>query len=215
MSRYHTSTPEIKRVYDGFENEDYVEEMNRRRQEIQQRGREGEELEGCVNTTTLLQCLLTMSSHYAPDFFETITTQKRDDLREQNWSEEQVRERELDLQGQQLLEHYAILPQKALDMWIMCGRVPASYLQDPTDPLHRFYNFHKEVHYAITDYINLYSYNMPNDFPRTAQQFTHQDYYFVVIHTTEGLLRDMKSDIEHTAQRSDMTRWYSRKEQDQ
>eukprot|EP00971_Amphidinium_carterae_P349456 6491025-Amphidinium_carterae.2 len=162
-SQHYTSTPEIKRVYDGFKNQDYVEEMKRRRQEIQQRGKE-EELEGCANTTTLLQRLLTMSLHYAPDFFKTITTQKRDDLREREWPEEQVRERELDLQGQQLLELYAVLPQKALDMWITCGRIPASYLQDPTDPRHRFYNFHKEVHYAITDYINLYLYNMPTDF---------------------------------------------------
>eukprot|EP00971_Amphidinium_carterae_P227561 4513936-Amphidinium_carterae.1 len=64
-----------------------------------------------------------MSLHYAPEFFKTITTQTRDDLRAQDWTEEQqVRERELDLQGQQLLELYAILPQNALDMWITCGK---------------------------------------------------------------------------------------------
>eukprot|EP00971_Amphidinium_carterae_P119987 2376555-Amphidinium_carterae.1 len=55
---------------------------------------------------------------------------------------------------------------------------------------------------------------MPNDFQRTSQQFTHQDFYFVVIHTTEGLLREMKSDIEQATQSSDMTGWYSRKDQD-
>eukprot|EP00971_Amphidinium_carterae_P026682 526280-Amphidinium_carterae.1 len=55
---------------------------------------------------------------------------------------------------------------------------------------------------------------MPNDFPRTAQQFTHQDYYFVVIHTTEGLLRDPTEDIAHKVQRQDLTGWYSRKDQD-
>eukprot|EP00971_Amphidinium_carterae_P092630 1834548-Amphidinium_carterae.2 len=120
-SQYYTSTLEIKRVYDGFENQNYVEEMKRRRQKIQQRGTE-EELEGCVNTTTLLQRLLTMSLHCAPDFFKTITTQKRDDLREREWPEEQVLEREQDLQETKLLELYAVLPQKAIDMWITCGK---------------------------------------------------------------------------------------------
>eukprot|EP00971_Amphidinium_carterae_P322420 6408050-Amphidinium_carterae.1 len=59
-SQYQTSTPEIKRIYDGFEYEDYVERLKKRRQEIQQRGREEEGLEECVNTTTLLQRLLSM-----------------------------------------------------------------------------------------------------------------------------------------------------------
>eukprot|EP00971_Amphidinium_carterae_P278089 5520130-Amphidinium_carterae.1 len=77
--------------------------MKRRRQEIQQRGKE-EELEGCVNTTTLLPRLLAMSLHYTPDFFKTITTQKRDDLREREWPEEQVQEREWELQETILLE---------------------------------------------------------------------------------------------------------------
>eukprot|EP00971_Amphidinium_carterae_P016924 334104-Amphidinium_carterae.1 len=50
---------------------------------------EGEGLEECINTTTLLQRLLTMSLRYAPDFFKTITKQKRDDLRAQDFPEEQ------------------------------------------------------------------------------------------------------------------------------
>eukprot|EP00971_Amphidinium_carterae_P023986 473407-Amphidinium_carterae.1 len=77
-------------------------------------------------------------------------------------------------------------------MWITCGKIPASYLTEPTDPRHRFYNFHKEVHFAITDYINLYLYNMPYDFSKTARD----------------------DDIAHKVQRQDFTRWYSRKEQD-
>eukprot|EP00971_Amphidinium_carterae_P289828 5755104-Amphidinium_carterae.1 len=31
---------------------------------------------------------------------------------------------------------------------------------------------------------------MPHDFPTTAREFTHQDFYFVVIHTTERLLEN-------------------------
>eukprot|EP00971_Amphidinium_carterae_P115616 2290261-Amphidinium_carterae.2 len=111
---------------------------------------------GSLNTTTLLQRLLTMSMHYAPEFFKTIKDQRRDDLRALNWDEAQVREREMHLQGQHLLELYTVLPQKALEMWITCGRIPTSYMKDCMDPRHRYYNFHREVHYAITDYINVY-----------------------------------------------------------
>eukprot|EP00971_Amphidinium_carterae_P177662 3523877-Amphidinium_carterae.1 len=63
-----------------------------------------------------------MSLHYAPDFFKTMTTQKRDDLREQKWPKAQVLQHEKDLQDTRLLELYIILPQKALDMWITCGK---------------------------------------------------------------------------------------------
>eukprot|EP00971_Amphidinium_carterae_P299361 5947845-Amphidinium_carterae.1 len=94
--------------------------------------------------------------HYAPDFFKTLKDQKRDDLRALNWQEEQVRAIETQLQGQQLLELYTILPEKALNTWITCGRIPTSYMKNTNDSRHRYYNFHREVHYAITDYINVY-----------------------------------------------------------
>eukprot|EP00971_Amphidinium_carterae_P292801 5812933-Amphidinium_carterae.1 len=119
-----------------------------------------------------------MSLHYAPEFIKTITMQNRDDLRTQEYPEEQVLERETILQGQQLLELYAVLPARAFEMWITCGKIPSSYLQDTNDSRHKYYN-HREVHYAITDYINLYLYNIPTEYARTATQFTTQDYYFV------------------------------------
>eukprot|EP00971_Amphidinium_carterae_P230355 4571637-Amphidinium_carterae.1 len=56
---------------------------------------------------------------------------------------------------------------------------------------------------------------MPIDYPRTAAEFTQQDHYFVVTHTTEQLLRDLKDDLERKAQRSDMAGWYSRKDNDE
>eukprot|EP00971_Amphidinium_carterae_P323853 6436275-Amphidinium_carterae.5 len=115
-SQYHGSTEEIKRVYDGFEKTDYLEEMKKKRQEVQQRGEEeGEEegeVEGCTNSTTMLQRLLTMSLHYAPDFFKTLTTQTRDELREQKWPEAQVQQREQELRDTKLLELYTIILQK-------------------------------------------------------------------------------------------------------
>eukprot|EP00971_Amphidinium_carterae_P017313 341423-Amphidinium_carterae.3 len=155
-----------------------------------------------------------MSMHYAPDFFKTITTQKRDDLRELNWDEEQVQQREQELRDTKLLELYAIIPQKAADMWITCGRVPVSYIADPTDHRRGYYNFHTEAHYAITDYMNLYMYNNPGDYKKASSQFTGQDFHFVVIYTTEGLLRDMTEEIASSTQRNDMTRWYARKDID-
>eukprot|EP00971_Amphidinium_carterae_P109015 2158697-Amphidinium_carterae.1 len=83
------------------------------------------------------------------------------------------------LQGQHRLEVYAVLPARALAMWITCGKIPSSYLQEANDPRHKYYNFHREVHYAITDYISLCLCNVPPEYARTATQFTTQDYYFV------------------------------------
>eukprot|EP00971_Amphidinium_carterae_P172293 3415638-Amphidinium_carterae.1 len=85
-----------------------------------------------------------MSMHYAPDFFKTLKDQKRDDLRAQNWDEEQVRAMETALQGQELMEFYTILPEKALQMWIACGKIPTSYMKTCMDNRHRYYNFHRE-----------------------------------------------------------------------
>eukprot|EP00971_Amphidinium_carterae_P305389 6068893-Amphidinium_carterae.1 len=102
-----------------------------------------------------------MSIHYAPTFFSTLLEQKRDNLRALDWQEEQVRAMETRLRGEHLLELYTILPEKALNMWITCGRIPMSYMQQSTDNRHKYYNFHTEVHYAITDYINVYLYNIP------------------------------------------------------
>eukprot|EP00971_Amphidinium_carterae_P031133 612711-Amphidinium_carterae.1 len=85
-----------------------------------------------------------MSSNYAPTFFSTLLEQRRDDLRELKWQEEQVRSMETKLRGEQLLELYTILPEKALNMWITCGKIPMSYMQQSTDDRHKYYNFHTE-----------------------------------------------------------------------
>eukprot|EP00971_Amphidinium_carterae_P224817 4460073-Amphidinium_carterae.1 len=76
-----------------------------------------------------------MSLHYAPTFFRTMLDQKRDDLQAQNWDEEQVRAMETKLQGE-LYELYTVLPEKALNMWIACGRVPTSYMKNTNDNRH-------------------------------------------------------------------------------
>eukprot|EP00971_Amphidinium_carterae_P020528 404311-Amphidinium_carterae.1 len=122
---------------------------------------------------------------------------------------------ETKLQGEQLLELYTVLPEKALNMWISCGRIPTSYMKNSNDNRHKYYNFHTEVHYAITDYMNVYLYNIPTEFPITAADFTQQDHYLVIVHTTEDLLRNLKANLETTTQRTDMAGWYARKDNDQ
>eukprot|EP00971_Amphidinium_carterae_P061744 1222783-Amphidinium_carterae.1 len=93
-------------------------------------------------TTTLTH----MSMHYAPDFFKTLKDQKRDehDLRAQDWDEAQVRAMETNLQGQQLMELYTVIPEKALQMWIACGRIPTSYMKNCADPRHQLLRDLKE-----------------------------------------------------------------------
>eukprot|EP00971_Amphidinium_carterae_P250354 4970161-Amphidinium_carterae.1 len=73
-----------------------------------------------------------------------------------------------------------------------------------TDDRHKYYNFHTEVHYAITDYVNVYLYNIPTEYPQTAADFTQQDHYLVVVHTTENLLKNLKTDLETKTSRQDM-----------
>eukprot|EP00971_Amphidinium_carterae_P103928 2058098-Amphidinium_carterae.1 len=98
-------------------------------------------------------------------------------------------------------------------MWITCGTVPASYMGNPTDPRHGHYNFHREVQYAITDFINLYIYNYPEDYAQNSAQFTTQHYYFVVVHTTDKLLEQMTHDMKMLTNR-DLCGWHSRKDLD-
>eukprot|EP00971_Amphidinium_carterae_P088680 1754693-Amphidinium_carterae.1 len=99
-------------------------------------------------------------------------------------------------------------------MWITCGKLPMSYMLHPTDDRHKYYNFHTEVHYAINDYVNVYLYNIPTEFPQTAADFNDQDHYLVIVHTTEKLLKDLKTDLELKTGRTDMAGWFNKKDMD-
>eukprot|EP00971_Amphidinium_carterae_P091725 1815910-Amphidinium_carterae.1 len=46
----------------------------------------------------------------------------------------------------------------------------------------------------------------------TAADFTQQDHYLVIVHTTEDLLKNLKAELERTTARQDMAGWYSRKD---
>eukprot|EP00971_Amphidinium_carterae_P215799 4283572-Amphidinium_carterae.2 len=95
-------------------------------------------------------------------------------------------------------------------MWVKLGRVPPSYMDKATDTRHGYYNFHMEAQYAINDFINLYLYNYAEDYSQTSVQFTGQDYYFTVVHTTDKLLGQMTSDLKMLTNRD--CNWYSRKD---
>eukprot|EP00971_Amphidinium_carterae_P110837 2195504-Amphidinium_carterae.2 len=117
------------------------------------------------------------------------------DKRNLVWPKQQVQRHEQVLRNTKVLELYTVISQRAIDMWITCGSVPASYMDNSTDPRHGNYNFRREVQYAITNFINLYVYNYPEDYAQNAVQFTQQDYYFVVAHTTDKLLEQMTTDM--------------------
>eukprot|EP00971_Amphidinium_carterae_P241690 4798791-Amphidinium_carterae.3 len=136
------------------------------------------------NKTTGLQQLLSISLHYVPTFFDTLKQQKLNGFRDKGWEEAQVLQHEQVLRETKLLELYIVLRQQALDMWLKLGRVPASYMDNATDTRHGYDTFHMEVQYAINDFINLYLYNFPEEYNQTAVQFTGQDYYFTVVHST-------------------------------
>eukprot|EP00971_Amphidinium_carterae_P342991 6482513-Amphidinium_carterae.1 len=108
------------------------------------------------------------------------------------WQKQQVQVHEQVLRDTKVFELYTVFSQRAVDM---C------------------YNFHKDVQYAITDYINLYVYDHPEDFAQTATQFTQQHYYFVVVHTTDKLLEQMTNDMKIQTNR-DLCGWHSRKDLD-
>eukprot|EP00971_Amphidinium_carterae_P257250 5107004-Amphidinium_carterae.1 len=137
-SGYSKATKEIKRVYEGFKLYNYLDKVKPKVPQDEE-----------CNAWTALQQLLGLSLHYAPTFFSTITKQKMNDKRQAGWPEQQVVQHEMVLRDTKLLELYTVLPQKTLDMWITCGSLPASYMDNPTDNRHGYYNFHKEVQYAI------------------------------------------------------------------
>eukprot|EP00971_Amphidinium_carterae_P348849 6490704-Amphidinium_carterae.2 len=104
-------------VYEGFEQGNYLDKYIPKVLPDEE-----------CNATTALQKLLSLSLHYAPTFFSTLTKQKMQDKRDLGWPEEQVQVHEQVLRDTQVLELYMVLSQKAIDMWITCGSVPASYI---------------------------------------------------------------------------------------
>eukprot|EP00971_Amphidinium_carterae_P047796 941115-Amphidinium_carterae.2 len=82
MTGYHSATKEIKRFYDGFEITSTTKQTH-------------DDIEENDDAPTTLQQLLSISYYYAPTFFDTMKLQKLDNLRRQEWPEEQVHEKVL------------------------------------------------------------------------------------------------------------------------
>eukprot|EP00971_Amphidinium_carterae_P082987 1641703-Amphidinium_carterae.1 len=81
-SGYKTATKEIKRVYDGYEVDNYLDK-------VQPKEPEDED-----NKKTWLQQLLSISLHYATTFFDNLKKQDFNRLREAGWEEAQVQQHE-------------------------------------------------------------------------------------------------------------------------
>eukprot|EP00971_Amphidinium_carterae_P342715 6482119-Amphidinium_carterae.2 len=77
-------------------------------------------------------------------------------LGDDGWEEAQVQQHEQALRTTKILELYTIIPQRAIDAWTFLGTIPASYMENPTDNRHGYYNFHTEMQYAINDFIHWY-----------------------------------------------------------
>eukprot|EP00971_Amphidinium_carterae_P128092 2537399-Amphidinium_carterae.1 len=71
-SGYKTATTEIKRVYDGFEVENYFDTVKKKRTKDTEKEED----------KTRLQKLLSISCHYTPTFFENLKQQNFDSLRD-------------------------------------------------------------------------------------------------------------------------------------
>eukprot|EP00971_Amphidinium_carterae_P318880 6338614-Amphidinium_carterae.1 len=76
--------------------------------------------------------------------------QRLDHLRQQLWEEKQIRQHEHVLQNTKLLGLYIILPEKAIDMWLQLGKLPASYMENSTDDQDGYYNFHTRYYTTST-----------------------------------------------------------------
>eukprot|EP00971_Amphidinium_carterae_P231967 4603462-Amphidinium_carterae.3 len=131
------------------------------------------------------------------------TTTTRNGRRPDTISHEEI------LRKEKILELYIMLPEKALEMWKLRGCLPAQFITNGTDPKHAWYNFHTEIEYAVNDFINVYMYNHPTDFPEQGQQLHKQDYYLTVVHTTERLLTELTEDLPNIQSRTG--RWFQRK----
>eukprot|EP00971_Amphidinium_carterae_P258292 5126931-Amphidinium_carterae.3 len=186
MTGYHRATAEIRRFYDGFEIYNFNDKFNPQRP-----------IDDSNDDPATLQQVLTISYHYAPNFFNRMKNQKLDNLRRQGLDEKQI------------MELYIVLPEKALQMWLRLETLPGSYLENGTDDRHSWYNFHAELQYAINDFINIYLYNYPLEYSQPGLQLTSQPYYLAVVHTKERLLEVLQQDLRMTQGRS--TNWHTRK----
>eukprot|EP00971_Amphidinium_carterae_P351195 6491968-Amphidinium_carterae.1 len=49
------------------------------------------------------------------------------------------------LKKEKIMELYIVLPEKALDMWLLRGCLPGSFIENGTDPKRAWYNLHTDI----------------------------------------------------------------------
>eukprot|EP00971_Amphidinium_carterae_P145383 2880970-Amphidinium_carterae.1 len=99
-----------------------------------------------------------------------------DDLRAQGFDEQQVQQREAELQLEEIQELYIIRSEKKLKQWTMNGTIPFCYLENGMDDKHIWYNFHTRIKYAINDFLNIYLYSYPTDYHQPCQHLRQPHY---------------------------------------
>eukprot|EP00971_Amphidinium_carterae_P183716 3646780-Amphidinium_carterae.1 len=60
-----------------------------------------------------------------------------------------MRQREAELQGEEIKELYIILSETILQHWIITGTIPPNYFLNGTKEKHSFYNVQRRMEYAI------------------------------------------------------------------
>eukprot|EP00971_Amphidinium_carterae_P106225 2103708-Amphidinium_carterae.1 len=127
-SGYKTATPEIKRVYDGFEVYNYHEERNPRRAVTTNIKDEDWKPMGLTQ-------LLGISLHYAPTFSNMIdlTTFDNKDGKKNKYDNMSTFYR---IPSYSSSTSYYL--RKLLDMWLKLGKLPASYMENSADARHAY-----------------------------------------------------------------------------
>eukprot|EP00971_Amphidinium_carterae_P261672 5191276-Amphidinium_carterae.2 len=94
---------------------------------------------------TTLQQLLSISYHFAPNFFVRCDETQEDGLPTTTSI----------LQQEKILELYIVLSESTLEQWLQLGRSPSVYMEKGTDDRHTWCNFHTRLEYAINDFLNI------------------------------------------------------------
>eukprot|EP00971_Amphidinium_carterae_P108288 2144258-Amphidinium_carterae.5 len=145
-SGYKHAQSTIKRFYDNFEIYNWDSDSNINKP-IDENGR-----------PTLRQ-YLSISLHYAENFYDRMRQQKLGYLTRQGASDDEVQIHEAALRSKQLIELYIMLREETLQQWPREGTIPPSYIDDGSIPKHSYYNFHDTIEYAVNDFLNIYVYN--------------------------------------------------------
>eukprot|EP00971_Amphidinium_carterae_P249421 4950952-Amphidinium_carterae.1 len=123
-----------------------------------------------------IQQLLSISYHYAPNFLDTMKLKKMDYLPQLGFSEEQVQHRESMLQQEKILElHCAIKKYTATVATIWTNSFCLHGRTEQTIDIHGTTSRH-DWRYATNDFLNVFLYNHPTEYPQAAPHLRQPQY---------------------------------------